>query len=269
MKQDTRSQRSRRLGQGILVVLALAAGTPLLAQRAHLVASARESLGWWQLNPHMGHLWGSTCPADPGWRPGEGVTPEGAGALVKALRRRIGYGTTTLDSIVPLYPRRGVRPLCNEAVTADITAEDLQNFRGVRGVLRVAMRQMYTGTKMRDDFAMKLLQVDAYPTADFRIDSLTNVQRMRGDTVLANAVGAFKWHGVETPKTIPIKVWNEKSGMRVIGQLQMPARDMVEVYKISKVALGLGIGTDIWKLLHLGVDVVLQQADAAQHGAQP
>jgi len=181
----------------------------------------------------------------------------------------MGYGTTQLDSIVPLYPRRGVRPLCTEAVVADITVDDLQNMRGVHGTLGVDLKQLYTGMKLRDDFENQLMQTDAFPRAEFRIDSLTNVQRLRGDTIAANAVGTFKMHGVETPKILPIKAWNEKSGLRVVGQLQIPARDLVEVYKLSKVKLGLGIGTDIWKLLHMGVDVVLQQADAPQRGAQP
>jgi hypothetical protein len=268
MTQRTQRQCVKVFVPALLVLLVLAAGTPVLGQRAHLVANGRESLAWWQLNPHMGHLWASTCPADPGWRPGEGVTPEGAGALVKALRRRMGQNTQ-LDSIVPLYPRRGVRPLCNEAVKADFTVDDIQSLRGVRGTIRVDLHQLYTGMKLRDDFSNKLMQTSSFPYAEFRIDSLTNVVRQRGDTIAANAVGSFKMHGVETPKIIPIRTWNEKSGMRVMGQLQIPARDLVEVYKLSKVQLGLGIGTDIWKLLHMGVDVVLQQADTPQRGAQP
>jgi hypothetical protein len=248
----------RRLAQGVLIAVALGSPAGVSAQRAHLVANGRASLAWWQMNPHMGHLWGTTCPGDPGWRAGEGVSPEGAGALVKAMRNRVGYGTVTLDSIIPLYPRHAVRPLCVDAVRADINVEDLQSLRGVHGVVGVRTKLMYTGLKMRDEFLNQLLENEKYPEVQFKIDSLGNMLQ-RGDTTRANAFGNFSLHGVDKPMVVPVKIWKDGGGLRVTGQFPIQARDMVEVYGLSRFKLGLGVGTNIWKLLHLGVDVVLDQ----------
>jgi polyisoprenoid-binding protein YceI len=116
---------------------------------------------------------------------------------------------------------------------------------------------MTTGLKMRDEFAKNsVLQSSKYPEIRFRIDSLVAVQP--GDTLRATAVGVLQLHGVQAPMSLPIKAWREADGLRVTGRADMDAKDMSEKYNISKWALGLGVGSAIWKTLHAGVDVVLK-----------
>ena len=37
------------------------------------VVDPKGSLAWWQIEPNMQHLWGTSCPQEPSWRPGEGL----------------------------------------------------------------------------------------------------------------------------------------------------------------------------------------------------
>jgi hypothetical protein len=57
----------------------------------------------------------------------------------------------------------------------------------------------------------------------------------------------------------PLKAWQEAGGLRVVSIFQIDAHDMVETFKLSKWKLGLGVGTNLWKYLHMGVDVVLRE----------
>lgn len=233
-------------------------GARVFGQRKHLMANSVESLAWWQMNPHMGHLWATTCPGDTTWRPGEGTTPDDAAQMVKAMRKRIGYGTVTLDSIIPLYPRKNVRPVCSSAVTADINVEDLNSYRNVQGLISVSVKDLYTGMRLRDEFTFRLVEYLKYPNIEFRIDSLTNVAQ-RADTTYANTVGTFILRGARQRMVVPIKITNVADGIRVVGQFQIRARDLLDVYGMSRYKLGLGVGTDIWKLLHMGFDIVLSE----------
>jgi hypothetical protein len=242
----------------VILVLLLGGSTQLSAQQKHLVANGVESLAWWQMNPHMGHLWATTCPGDTTWRPGEGTTPDDAVALVKAMRKRIGYGTVTLDSIIPLYPRKNVRPVCANAVTADINIGDLKTYHDVQGLIGVSVRELYTGMRLRDEFTFRLVEYLKYPDIQFKIDSLSNVVQ-RGDTTYANTFGTFLLRGARQRMVVPIKITNEKDGIRVVGKFQIAARDLLDVYGMSRYKLGLGVGTDIWKLLHMGFDIVLSE----------
>jgi hypothetical protein len=116
---------------------------------------------------------------------------------------------------------------------------------------------------MRDDFAKNsVLQTHKYQEITFRIDSLVAVQP--GDTLRAIAVGVFGLHGVQEPMRIPVKAWREAGGLRVTGRADLQARDMETKYNISKWALGLGVGSAIWQMLHVGIDVVLKPAAARQ-----
>ena len=118
---------------------------------------------------------------------------------------------------------------------------------------------------MRDEYAKKaVLQANSYPDVRFHLDSLVQVQR--GDTITANAVGGFELHGVTQPTVVPIKVWREAGGLRVTGKFTMPPTELVEKYRVSRLVLGLGVGTGIWHYLHLGFDIVLRNASAGQSG---
>jgi hypothetical protein len=238
-----------------------AVATPAAAQ-ARLAVDPALSLAWWQINPHLGHLWATTCPGDPTWRAGEGVSIAQAKSMATSLQKRRGAAAIT-DTIVPLYPRRRARPVCAPGVTGEVTAADTVNWRGVKGTLSIQTDALKTGLDMRDDYAANaILQKAKYPQIRFRIDSLTNVQR--GDTLRANAVGVLELHGVQRPLSIPITAWPEAGGLRVTGRQDIQAREMTEVYHMSKWAIGLGVGTAIWKTLHVGVDVVLKPATGSQ-----
>lgn len=247
----------RRAQSVALVFIALGLGsTAVEAQQTSFTVDPRTSLSWWQLNPHMMHLWGTTCPQDPSWRPGEGVSMSQAGAFLKALRARTGY-STTLDTVVPLYPRRTARPLCTEAVSGQVTVEDMRTLRGVKGTLEVDAADLFTGLDMRDKFLRDVLETTRHPSIRFTIDSLAAVQP--GDTIKANAHGSFTLRGVSTPMIVPVLAWQEAGGLRVTGDFEMVATDMTDVYGISKYKLGLGVGQALWKFLHMGIDVVLKE----------
>ena len=51
----------------LLTVLAASAQA-----QVHMVIDSKGSLAWWQIDPNMAHLWGTTCPQEPSWRAGEG-----------------------------------------------------------------------------------------------------------------------------------------------------------------------------------------------------
>jgi hypothetical protein len=62
--------------------------------------------------------------------------------------------------------------------------------------------------------------------------------------------------------TAAIQLWPEGGGLRVLGKLRIPALKMVEGFKLSNFALGLGVGVRIWHDLFMGVDLLLR-ADPA------
>jgi YceI-like domain len=238
------------------------------AQSVHFTIEDRESLAWWQMNPHLNHLWATTCPEDPSWQPGE---DRGSGWSVKTSKLPSTRHSNTLEKKIPLYPRQDVSAVCpRDAVSGGVVASDTAAWRGsVRGNVSVRASTLITGLRMRDSFASRtVLQSQKYPDIRFRIDSLTPVQTGAGDTLRADAVGILELRGVETPLTVPIKAWREGNGMRVTGQFQMRPAELVEKYGVSRFALGLGIGTGIWKELHMGLDVILRPASSSPQSRQ-
>lgn len=258
-------QRSTRIsgwsplsGSMLTLILCLGSAAGLPAQSVSYTVDPQTSLAWWQINPHLNHLWATTCPGDPSWRAGEGVSVANARSFITLVHKRRGY-SAMLDTIVPLYPRRAVRPVCTPAVSGRIEVQNTSEWSGVRGLVRVQADALVTGLRMRDDFASKaVLQSGRYPEIRFQIDSLVAVQP--GDTLRAEAVGVFHLHGVAEPMRIPVKAWREADGWRVTGRADIPASDLIEKYGMSKWALGLGVTTAIWKILHMGIDVLLQEA---------
>jgi hypothetical protein len=246
----------------LLLLAVFSAASPAQAQRARLAADPQSSLAWWQLNPHLMHLWGTTCPNEPTWRAGEGVSMSQAGAALKALRRRSGYAIVVDTIHVPLYPRRQARALCTPAVVASVTVDDMSTLRGAKGEVSVAAHTLYTGLKMRDQFLQDLIGTNQFPDIRFTIDSLTAITKKtapKGDTTYANAVGKFTFHGVTQPMTAPVRMFTENGKMRVIGKFTIPARDIVDVYGLSRQKLLLGINNNIWQYLHMGIDLVMSE----------
>jgi hypothetical protein len=244
--------------------MVLAAALLVLPDKANaqktFTVDSRSSLAWWQVNPHLKHLWGTTCPGDPTWRAGEGVSVAQAQSLLSKAYKRTGYAAVR-DTIVPLYPRRRVRSVCADgAVNGEVSAADATTWQGLTGTISVKPSFLTSGLKIRDAYTNDLLDVTKYPEIKFRIDSVRAVQP--GDTTRATVIGVFMLHGVETPMAVPVRAWKEAGGLRVLGKFDIDARDLVEVYNLSKWKLGLGVQTNIWQTLHLGFDVVLREAPA-------
>src|SRR6185436_16707020 len=67
----SQSNASRGLtAQAIVLALAVLAPVTVRAQDIKLKVDERSSLAWWQMNPHLLHLWATTCPGESSWQPG-------------------------------------------------------------------------------------------------------------------------------------------------------------------------------------------------------
>lgn len=216
------------------------------------------SLAWWQVNPHLNHLWATTCPQEPSWRPGEG---RGAGWVIGETRRpKQGYAGVYDTTVVPLYPRLTVRAVCAEAVEGEILVADTVAWRGVRGEVVVKAAALISGEERRDEFAHEsVLEASRYPDIRFTIDSVVGLTPV-DDTLRGRAMGVFTMHGVSKPMTASVRAWRDAGGLRVLARFRVPAAALTDEYGISKVALGLGVTTRIWYHLYMGVDVVLRPA---------
>jgi hypothetical protein len=243
----------------LLTSAALPAGTAE-AQAAgyRFTIDERSSLAWWQMSPHLNHLWATTCPMEPSWQPGE---ERGSGWAYDPKRApKKGYAAVVDTLMVPIFPRPvgAAQPICPSAVRGEIVAADTNSWRGIKGLISIRAETFVTGLNMRDEYAKKaVFQAQAYPDIRFYLDSVVDVQR--GDTMTGKAYGQFELRGVKNPMVVPIRAWREAGGMRVTGKANMNPAELVEKYRISQVALGLGVGTGLWKYLHLGLDVVLRK----------
>ena len=245
--------------QPIARLLAFAAAVLLIqvpaadAQTVRYSAEPRASLAWWQIDPHFGHLWATTCPGDPTWQPGEGRSPQ---YYVDYIRRHDVKESGGRDARIPLYPRKRIRYVCRPAVAAVVELSDTTALKLAGAQISVMADSLVTGLDMRDAYARRqVLQTHQYPAIRFTVDSLTQV--VPGDTMKAVAVGTFELRGVRQPMTSPIKVWREPDGIRVQSHFKIPAQDLVNVYEMSRLALGMGVRMGQWEYLHLGVDMLL------------
>jgi len=220
------------------------------------------SLAWWQVSPHLNHLWATSCPEEPSWRPGEGRS--GGWNINKDLKTesKTGYQNVGDTIHVPLYPRKKVETVCTQAVHGEATLSDTVRWRGVRGKVHVSADKLISGHDQRDAYARgAVLQSNRYRTIDFTLDSVVNVTR-RADTLRGTGIGHLTLHGVTNPMTAALIAWPEAGGLRVFGKFRMPSKDMVRVYGLSSYALGLGWGTKIWQDFFAGVDMVLRPEGA-------
>ena len=233
---------------------ALAAPGVLQGQASKWVVDSNRSLVWWQMNPHFGHLWATTCPADPSWQPGEGAHLFGDDH-VKPKRTSLAQHTETR---IPLYPRLAVSPVCGSAVRGEITVRDTMRWQGAQGRIAVKAAELVNGQDMRDNFARRrVYEVDQYPEIRFHLDSLANP--VRTDSLALKAYGQFEFRGKRRPVVVPVTAVREGTGLRVRGYFNMNPADLTREYGISKLALGLGAGQRLWNTLHWGMDLILRQ----------
>jgi hypothetical protein len=243
------------------VVAAALPVSPAFAQgaRYRFTIDEASSIAWWQISPHLNHLWATTCPQEPNWQPGE---DRGSGwAYDGSKAPKTGYAAVVDTTNVPLYPRTAgvAEPICPPAVRGEIAVADTTGWRGVSGLISIRSNTFVTGLNMRDEYARKaIFQSQSHPDIRYWVDSLGSVQPAAGDTISAVAYGRFELRNIRNPMNIPVKAWREAGTVRVVGQGKIPPTDLVERYKISKLSLGLGVGTGLWKYLHVGLDLVLR-----------
>lgn len=157
------------------------------AQQTRWTVDPKLSLAWWQINPHLNHLWATTCPQEPSWRPGEDKSSG-------PRRPPTGYAAI-IDTVVPIRPRWRALPLCEPAVRGEIVTADTIYWRNTQGLIVVQSDALTIGQDMRDEYARKVItETRRYPNIRFFIDSLTQVTP--GDTLRATVVGTFEFREV-------------------------------------------------------------------------
>jgi hypothetical protein len=246
----------RRLAVSLFLVGLLPPGSA--PAQARWVIDKKSSLAWWQFSPHMNHLWATTCPAEPSWRPGEGRS---SGWSIGGLLMPVDADLATADTIqVPLYPRYEAHDVCTESVDGSVAVADTVRWRGITGTIVVQAESLITGQKQRDNYThQKILETAAHPEIRFEIDSVVEVVR-QADTLTGVAVGVLTLHGVTKVMRGGVIVWPEAGGLRVQGRFRIPARWVVDEYNMSRVALGLGVGFKIWQDLFMGVDLLMRRS---------
>jgi hypothetical protein len=233
---------------------------PAVAQQKTFAVDQQRSLVWWQLDPHFGHLWATTCPSDPSWQPGEGHSGRFGTNFKKRPKIKV---TNQSATDFPLFPRDTVRANCRRAVKGSFTTANAATFAGLKGAIAVQIDSITNGSDSRDLFAKKYIYTSSkYPMVKFTVDSLTSI-RVMGDTVNAIAVGTFELRGVQKPTRVQVQGINEPAGLRVRGLFAMPAKELQDRYSISRAVLSMGVGAKLWDTLFMGFDVILNQSGQA------
>ena len=225
------------------------------------IVDARSSMAWWQVDPHMNHLWATTCPREPSWHPGDSRS---SGWNVADLNK--GYAGKSDTVNVPLYPRKTVRPLCMDAIKGRIVVtQNPIGGRGAWGEVIVNPDSLFMGEAQRWKWARDAgLQTKAYPEIRLQLDSFVNLTKV-GDTLSGTAVGVLFLHGHDKPVTAAVKVYpdSEAGATRVLARVRAPARDFVADFwpgclANSSCLFALGVRMNLWKHMFFGADLILR-----------
>jgi len=255
------SHSPRRLLWRLIVALA-GLSLPLAAGYAQTrwTVDPKTSLAWWQVSPHLNHLWATTCPGDPDWRPGEGRS--GGWRINPKLKPpRTGYANVDDTVHVPLYPRRKVAPMCVQAIEGEVLVADTVHWQGVRGTVAVQGDALITGEQMRDVAMHQVLETARYPEIQFTLDSLVGMSK-QGDTLRGSAVGTLLLRGMQRPVIAAVQAFPDGGGMRVLAKWRVPARDLEELTPMLHF-IGLGVTTNLWHDFFMGADLVFRRAASA------
>jgi hypothetical protein len=212
------------------------------------------------VDPHLNHLWASTCPQDVSWRPGAERT--GGEQIDYGLPLPKAGFANTVDTVpMPAYPRLGqAEPVCNEAVTGSLTVGDSAHWGAVQGVLRVLGEDLETGNARRNAFASRaVLETHRYKYIEFTVDSVTSVEV--GDTIRGTFHGQLTLVGATHPFSGPVIGWMQGDQLRIQAYFKMLAKDLIKKYDVSKYALGLGVAGGIWRWVFLGGDLLLTRVE--------
>lgn len=238
-----------------LCLLLTLGGANTVDAQVEFRVEAETSLAWWQIDPNYGHLWATTCPADPSWQAGEGRS---GSAPIDVSTRKSTVATAYHDERVPLYPRGAVHPVCRVAVRGELVTTDSVTFRDLRGVIAISVDSLFNGLEIRDRYARNaVFETRKYPEVLFQLDSLVSVTP--GDTVTAVAAGHFELRGVRQAMRVPVRAWREDGRLRAQAQVRIPARALTKEYGMSRLALGMGVVMGRWETVFAGVDVMLRR----------
>ncbi len=224
------------------------------------VVDPKTSFAWWQMSPNLNHLWSTTCPGDPSWRPGEGRS-SGWAINPKLKLPKTGYANVEDTIHMPLYPRTEVLPDCAEAVKGEVVVGDMEHGRGVHGVVSVQGDALITGEAMRDVLMHQVMQTVQYPEITFKLDSLVGATK-QADTLVARAAGILTIRGVAKPTLIAVKAFPDAGGMRVLAHWHVPATDLLELTPKLH-SFGLGVNVRLWKDFFMGCDILFHREGGA------
>lgn len=240
------------------VLLASLAAAASAAAQTRWTVDPKASLAWWQMNPHLSHLWGTTCPEEPSWRPGEGRS--GGWNISQGFRAaNDGQGSLSDTNNIPIYPRPKVRSVCAPGVRGQFVVADVRTLRGTSGDVIVKAEALITGNDDRDAYTRgAILQTNRWSEIKYAIDSVVNVTH-RADTTFGTARGTLTIRDVTKPMSAGIRAWPLADGaVRVMTRFHTPADGLVPEWGLSKFSLGLGVGLRMWRDLYMGADLVLR-----------
>ena len=225
---------------------------PVAAASAQVVwtVDPKASLAWWQVSPHLNHLWATTCPEEPSWYPGEGRS---SGFQIRPPPPKTGYDTLH----IPLYPRYDVSPVCSEAVAGRVLLPDTVRWQGARGEVTVRADALVTGEAMRDVMMHQVMETTRFPEIQFTLDSLVGLTK-RADTLFGSAVGTLTVRAVRQPTTAAVKAFPEAGGVRVLAKWHVPAATLQLELTPKLKYINLGVNTLIWQDFFMGADLVFR-----------
>lgn len=235
----------------VFAVVTVTIQTSVAQAQSSFTVDGHSSLAWWQITQPRARLWGTTCPQDPTWQPGEG------GSRSSPL-----VGFKVADSVHARHLLRLPKSACGGGVDGTVEVADTAGWRGAHGTIVLRADALVTGQDMRDVYARRaVLQTSTYPEIRFTIDSLTQVQG--SETIRALAVGTFEFHGRTQPMTVPIIASRQAGELRVRAQFEIPVKALVEKYGVPKTALGLATDRGVWDGIRVGIDVVMRSTATA------
>jgi polyisoprenoid-binding protein YceI len=216
----------------------------------------RVSLVWWQVSPHLNHLWATTCPNEPSWRPGDNRSP--GWTIRPDLKLPKGGDNNDDDTLhVPLWPRDRVNPVCTEAVQGLIVLPDTVTWRGATGEIKVLADALVTGEGMRDILMHASLETHSFPEIRFKLDSLVNMTRT-GNEVVGTAVGTLTVRNQLKPVVASVRAFPIAGGMRVFVKWWIDAHELSSNWTPRLKHLGLGAKTNLWHYFFMGADLVFR-----------
>ena len=223
----------------------------------------KTSLVWWQMSPHLNHLWSTTCPEDPAWRPGENRS---SGWKINPNLKLPWIGFANVDDTVnvPLFPRDEVEPVCGEAVQGEVLLPDTVTWRGATADVRVRAEVLITGEQMRDVLMHQIMETKRFPEIEFTLDSLVGVTR-EADGLAGSAVGTLTVRGVHKAIVAAVRAFPDAGGMRVLAKWSFPANLLLHQFLPRLHLLGLGANTNLWHDFFMGADLVFRAEATGAH----